>query len=406
MAYSSDSVKIHVSELRIGMYVSKLDRDWLGTPFLLEGVLVQSDEDIALIEEYAQHVWIDAKQQPASADPLQQVSSRKPRKSYINKVPAEMELEQAQHLYGTARRITKSFLDELTLGGIINSDTAKLTVKHCVDSILRNQDALLWMSRMRNEDEYTSEHCLNVCIVAIAFGRHLGLTEGELENLGLCGLLHDVGKMRIPAEVLNKPTKLTDKEFNMIRAHPVHGKKLLMASPGIYPGVIDVAYSHHERIDGTGYPRKLTDKNISRFSKIIALVDAYDAMTADRCYAKAMPSADALRNIYKDRGTHFDEELALEFIKCVGIYPAGTLVELNNGCIAIVLEKNVNFKHLPKVIVVFDPANKNAPERIVNLADTNSGSLDSSHLIKRGLRDGYGGISICDYRNKGLVFKS
>jgi HD-GYP domain-containing protein (c-di-GMP phosphodiesterase class II) len=404
MNSNNPTVKIHVSELQIGMYVSKLDRDWLGTPFLMQGLLIESKEDIDLIAEYAQHVWIDAIKVQASS--TAKTTHRTPsRHTYINKVPTEVELGNANAIHREARRITKSFLDEVRLGGVIDSEVAKSTVKSCVDSIMRSPDALLWMSRMRNEDEYTSEHCLNVCILAIAFGRHLGLSEGELENLGLCGLLHDVGKMRIPTGVLNKPTPLTPKEFNMIKAHPVHGRNLLMSSPGIYTGAIDVAYSHHEKVNGSGYPRKLTGQNISRFSKIIGIVDAYDAMTADRCYARAISSADALNNIYKDRGSHFDEELGLEFIKCVGIYPAGTLVELVNGCIAIVLETNVNFKHLPKVIIVHDPKNPNAKERVIDLADTNDNTLDRAYLVRRGLRDGTNGISISSYRDKGLVFK-
>src|SRR5690606_11347487 len=181
-------------------------------------------------------------------------------------------------VYREARRLTKTLLDDARIGGVIDSESARVTVKECVGSILRNPDALLWMSRMRNEDEYTSEHCLNVCIVAIAFGRHLGFYEDELEKLGMCGLLHDVGKMRIPSEILNKPAELTAKEYRMIKAHPVHGRNLLMSSPGVDQSVIDVAYSHHERIDGEGYPRKLKAPDISEFARIIAIVDAYDAM--------------------------------------------------------------------------------------------------------------------------------
>lgn len=221
----------------------------------------------------------------------------------------------------------------------------------------------------------------------------------------MCGLLHDVGKMRIPTAVLNKAEALTDKEFNMIKAHTVHGRNLLMSSPGIYHGAIDVAYSHHERIDGTGYPRKLPASGISEFSRIIALVDAYDAMTADRCYSRAIPSTDALKNIYKDRGKHFDDYLALEFIKCVGLYPPGSIVELVNGMVGIVLETDRRYRHLPKILVVHDIHTPIDKERVINLNQIEQGTLDKSFLIRRALCDGSYGVSIKRYKENGLVFR-
>lgn len=404
---SRQTVKIHISELKIGMYVSKLDRDWLETPFLMQGFIVESLDDIDTVAEYAEYVWVDAVQETWVAPEERAILGHKPKAktTYINKVSAEQERAAAVNVYREARRLTKTLLDDVRLGGVINTEQAKSTVKDCVQSVLRNSDALLWMARMRSEDEYTSEHCLNVCILAIAFGRHLGMSEPELEKLGLCGLLHDVGKMRVPHEILNKPGALTTKEFNMIKAHTVHGRNLLMSSPGIFHGVVDVAYSHHERIDGTGYPRKLKASGISDFARIIAIVDAYDAMTADRCYSRSIPSTDALKNIFKDRGTHFDERLALEFMKCIGLYPPGSLVELVNGNIGIVLETNHRYRHLPRVIIVRDENGTAEKEQVLNLAEVEQGKLDKSFLVKRALRDGSYGIYMRDYKEKGLVFR-
>lgn len=404
---SQATIKIHISELKLGMFVSKLERDWLETPFLMQGFVVESLDDIDTIAQYSEYVWIDAIQQTWVAPEERAVgASKQPSKVvYINKVPALEEHAAAKGIYREARKLTKSLLDDVRLGGAINTTQAKETVKDCVHSILRNPDALLWMSKMRNEDEYTAEHCLNVCILAIAFGRHLGKSEAELEKLGLCGLLHDVGKMRIPPAVLNKVEPLTSKEFNMIKAHTVHGRNLLMSSPGIFNGVVDVAYSHHERIDGSGYPRKLKGSGISEFARIISIVDAYDAMTADRCYSRAIPTTDALKNIFKDRGTHFDERLALEFIKSVGLYPPGSIVELTNGLIGIVLETHQRFRHLPKVLIVRDLHQPLEKERVVSLADIEQGELDKSYLIIRALCDGSHGIRIKEYKEKGLAFK-
>ncbi len=400
---SEKTIKIHISELKIGMYVSKLDRPWLETPFLMQGFVVESLDDIDTIAEYSQHLWIDAVHEEWVA-PEQRATAKDQSKkiSYINKVDTKDEHSAAQQTYREARRITRTLLDDLRLGGVINSEQAKTTVKDCVHSVLRNADALLWMSKIRSQDEYTAEHCLNVCILAIAFGRHLGMSEADLEKLGLCGLLHDVGKMKIDPAVLNKPSALTDKEFNIMKAHSTHGRNLLMSSPGIPNSTIDVAYSHHEKMDGTGYPRGLKSSGISELSKMVAIVDAYDAMTADRCYSPSIPSTEALKIIFKDRGTHFDDRLALEFIKSVGLYPPGTLVELVNGLVAIVFETNTKFRHLPKIIVVKNQDEKLKKNILMDLADVEIDKLEKTFLIKRALKDGTFGVFIKDYRDQGL----
>lgn len=390
------------------MYISRLDRDWLETPFLIQGFLVETLDDIDIVAEYCEHIWIDAVQEEWKPTEERFTSQYRAPKSvnYINKVPAQDEHRRAMGVYVAARSITKNILDTVALQGVIDSEEAKSTVKGCVDSIIRNPSALTWMSRVREADEYTAEHSLNVCIYAISFGRHLGMEEEALHNLGLCGLLHDVGKMRVPKTVINKPGRLTDKEFKMIKAHTVHGRNLLMSSSGIPAAVVDVAYGHHERMDGNGYPRKIKASGTSDFSRIVAIVDAYDAMTANRCYAPAMPSTDALKIIFKDRGTHFDERLAIEFIKCIGLYPPGTLVELENGHVGIVLAENKHHNRLPKIIVVLDNNKKRCKERIRDLADINGGDLSEDYMIARALIDGEHGITIKEYREKGLMFGS
>ena len=401
----ADRKKIAVDELQIGMYVSELDRDWLGTPFLMQGFTIQTREDIYTVQEYCSYVWIDEVKQtyvPAEERAVDEAKKRK--KNYINKVSASDEHRQALGVFREARRITKSLLDEARLGASVNTEAAKSTVNECVQSILRNPDALTWMSKMRNEDEYTAEHCLNVCILAISFGRHLGYEEEALQHIGLCGLLHDVGKMKIPPEILNKPDRLTDKEFKMIKAHTVHGRNLLMTAPGSYHGVVDVAYSHHERLDGNGYPRGLKASGISEFSRVVAIADAYDAMTAKRVYEDARSSTDALKEIFDNRGTQFDERLAEQFLEMVGLYPPGSIVEMTNGCVGIVLTTNHKYRHLPKVLVVRNTVKRPVKEKVLNLADCERGTLDKSFLIKRVLVDGAHNVSLKAYKDRGLQF--
>jgi len=406
---SSNTTKIPVSELRVGMFVSRLDRDWLETPFLLQGFHIEEESDIDVIGEYCDHVYIDdekSMKSKASAHSSNVGTARQTRVNpdiFMPEIPLEDEHRRIIGTFRQARTITKSLLDDIRLGGAINTEQARHTVNECVHSVIRHPDALLWMSKMRDENEYTAEHCLNVCILAIAFGRQLGMGEQELENLGMCGLLHDVGKMKIPSEILDKPDTLTPSEMRIMMGHTVHGRNLLLSSRGIYTGAIDVALSHHERIDGAGYPRQLAGNSISRFSKIIAIVDAYDAMTAERCYQAARTSTEAIKVIYKDRGSHFDEQLALKFLQTVGLYPAGSIVELYSGDIGMVIEANPRFRHLPRIVMLRDKEKNPLPkESILDLSLIENGELSKEYLIKQVWKDKSFGITLKTYLERGL----
>lgn len=387
------------------MFISKLDRDWMETPFLLQGFVVESEQDIDVVAEYCEHVWVDKvdTKKPSSAVDHAVISGRKKKVKYTNEVPAQAEHRRAIGVYTKSKRITKTILDSVALQGVVNTEEAKEVVNDCVQSVIRNPNALLWMSRVKEADDYTAEHSMNVCIYAISFGRHLGLDSEDLTKLGLCALLHDVGKMRVPNEILNKPDKLSAKEYKIIQAHTIHGRNLLMSTAGMLPAAIDVAYSHHEKMDGTGYPRKIKASGTSTFTRIVAIVDAYDAMTAERCYAPAISPTEALNFIYKAKGTHFDEYLAREFIRCIGVYPPGTVVELKNGSVAIVLATNHRYSRLPQIIVVLDEDKQPCKERIYDLAKVNEGELPTDLLIQKTLTDGSYGVTLRDYKEKGLI---
>ena len=404
-----DTVKIHASELRVGMYVSKLDKDWLDTPFIMQGFVIEDPEDVSIVCDYCEYVWVDKDYQEMGSKHSSNVGtatrSRAPARYTVESTFGE-EYEKAYKSFRHARTVTCDLLDTVRLGEAIDGDAAKKTVNEVVSSVLRHPDAMLWLSKIREESRYTSDHCLNVCVLAVAFGRQLNLDESELEKLGLCGLLHDVGKMRVPAEILHKPSRLTAKEYNLMKAHTVHGRNLLISAKNVYSGSIDVAYSHHERIDGAGYPRKLPGSGISKFTRIISIVDAYDAMTADRCYSKARTSTEALKVIYSERGKQFDEKLALEFIKTIGLYPPGSIVELHSGEVAFVIESNSNRRHLPKVLLILDAdKSKREKEKVLDLSSIEHGELSKKFLIKHVWADGTFGLSIADYKDKGLLLK-
>ncbi len=407
----SKTVMMHVGELRVGMYVSKLDREWLDTPFIMQGFLLEDEEDIDIVSEYCEHVWVDMDytDKSLSARSSNEGTAKQARPApgvFAPEIPVEQEHSKTYKAFREARSLTKTMLDDIRLGAALDGSSAKDTVKDCVSSVIRHPDALLWMAKIRDEREYTAEHCLNVCILAIAFARQLGYAESELHNIGMCGLLHDVGKMRVPQEIVDKPARLTPKEMRLMKAHTVHGRNLLVSGSNVYSGAVDVAYSHHERMDGMGYPRKIPGNSISRYSRLISIVDAYDAMTADRCYSPAKTSTEALKIIYNEKGRHFDEALALKFIETIGLYPAGSIVELYSGEVGLVLESNPKYRHLPRVIILLNNNKKPLKkEEIKDLSFIESGDLPRKYLIKQVWRDGSFDIRLRDYQKKGLILR-
>lgn len=396
---NAKKVKLPVYQLEIGMYVAELDKDWLDSPFLYQGFLIERQEDIQLLEQECEYVWIEPTCEPRlSMNERYVLKPSKQKKRYINKLSMPREYQNSHDVFRSSRQRTKTLFDDVALTGVIDTKEAKKTVESCLDSVLRNPNAMLWMSKVRDANEYTAEHSLNVCILAIAFGRQIGLSEKELFSLGMCGLLHDVGKLRIPKAVIEKKGPLTSKEWKQMQAHALLGRNLLMTSPGIGHSV-DVAYSHHERIDGKGYPRGLKGNQISQYAKIIALVDSFDAMTAKRSYSDAMTPSAAIKEIYKNKGTQFDEYLAFKFIETIGLYPPGTIVELANNILGLVLERNEKYQQLPKVLILLDPQRKPLKKKLIDLILIEQGKLDHSYLIKQDHPDGFEGLKVADYEH-------
>ncbi|MGZ8902706.1 MAG: HD-GYP domain-containing protein, partial [Methylobacter sp.] len=269
--------KINVEDLQVGMYVSKLDKPWLKSNFLFQGFELKNQTDINAVSEQCKFVYIDVNKQ----NKIQTVEARDAyskewldRKTPPDKLSTfEKEIEHAGYLYQETSNLVRSFMQDVCLSKTINVEIAKKAVAQCVDSVLHAPDALLWMTQLKNRDLYTSQHSMNVCVLAIALGRQINLSVEELNNVGLCGMMHDMGKMLVPLEVLNKPGKLEPEEQKIMNNHPELGWKLLQASSGMFAGAIEVAYSHHERLDGTGYPRKLTAEKIAPYVRIVTIVD-------------------------------------------------------------------------------------------------------------------------------------
>lgn len=403
---STELIQIDVSNLKIGMYVSKLDRPWLETKFLFQGFLLETEADIKAVQEQCQFVFIDS----TRTINIPQYMARSPsyRPGHLPKAePSEKrssftnEIKNAENVHKQSSSLVKTFMHEVQFGRPIDVVAAKEAVASCVDSVLNSPDALLLMTQLKDRDEYTAQHSVNVCVYAIALGRHLNFSNEELNNIGLCGMMHDMGKMLIPNEILNKSGRHTPEEQAIMQSHTTKGRDILLRSSGMYAGAIDVAHMHHERLDGTGYPRRLKAQQITPYAKMVAIVDTYDAASSDRVYTKGRSHLDVIRILSDSTGTHLDSELTMKFIQCMGIYPAGSIVELVSGEVALVLEVNPKAKLKPKVLVLQDQLNKPCSEYLVNLAMV--GKNDKNYYtIKKILRPDECGIDLFKYYQSGL----
>lgn len=364
--------KVEVADLELGMYVVELDRPWLETPFLFQGFPILSEEEIRELQRCCLYVYIDEEQsvalQPRRFEtaphgmPVErfetrrlnrQLNERKPG-PIGNRVELQQEMPRAREVYQQAKHYIDTIFDELRLGSQINLTEARSLADKTVESITSNENAMVWLTLLKRKDEYTSYHSINVCVLSVLFGRHLGLTEGELKTLGLGALLHDIGKMRVPVEIINKSSKLEPAEAGMMRKHPEYGKAMLAESDSIPEQARDIVYSHHERIDGSGYPLGLKGEQLGMFPMIVSIADVYDAMTSDRAYHLRISPHEALNVMYGWAATHFDETLLEEFIRCLGIYPIGSIVELSSGEIGVVLTVNRKHHLLPSLLLVRD----------------------------------------------------
>ncbi|WP_028670459.1 HD-GYP domain-containing protein [Saccharospirillum impatiens] len=398
---------VSVQELDIGMRVVALDRPWEETTFLLQGFVIASNHDIRELQRQCQTVTVQVRIEsvPKGAartpsNPGEVTAAPKPTKTgpastqrvnYINQVSFERAVDASRLTFDSARSLATSIMEGLRVGRNLDVSECRDTVDKVVDSILANKDALRFLSMIKHKDSYTAEHSMNVCILSATFARHLGLLEYEIRDAALCGLLHDVGKSRIPVEILNKPGRFTREEAYIMAEHPTHGRNILMSASAEFKHAIDVAHTHHERMDGKGYPRGLRHQQISYYAKIVALADAYDAMTSERCYGTAKTSEQALKMILRDRGSHFDSELSKKFVTCIGFYPSGCLIELAGGQVAIVLEPSQTDFARPRLRVLTDDQQHRLETPYeLNLADPTNQSV----FIRAEVHNGTAGIDI------------
>ena len=400
-------IKIPISELQVGMEVVKFDKTGFtyphyGKPFPDSGLrnylrskgvsfayirgskVKQTDE-----KEDAANEYMKAQQEALAEQPYAP--------------PTIHEITQAMAMHQQAKEVTTGLLQEARLGKMINTDTAKNVVTNLVDQCIKSPEAFVNITRLKDYDNYTFTHSVNVSVLAIAIGRRLGCSGQEMNNLGFAGLLHDIGKMKIPEHILNKPSKLTDSEYGIMKQHAALGYEYLKQNRQISEDILMAVRHHHEKSDGTGYPDGLTELKIPKFAKIISIADVYDAITSERVYHKGMMPSEAVKAIFSWSGKHFNNSLVKFFISIMGIYPVGTLVVLSTNELAVIMEPNKNDPMRPKVLLVssvnmepikpalfdltaYNIATQQPYKSIISALDPRDFSIDTNYLIEQYLR--------------------
>jgi HD-GYP domain-containing protein (c-di-GMP phosphodiesterase class II) len=376
--------QVAVGELQFGMYVAELDRPWTDTPFMFQGFHLRTDQQLAALKKFCRHVFIDLERSENLRPPAPEFPI-KGSTAYPETASVESEFHPAAQRYDQILACVAELLKPAARqGGVLDAKQVKESIQGLADSVVRNPDAMLLVTRLREQSAAAHARALQVSIYLLVFARFLQLRRDELELLGLLGLLQDIGKTRLPAQLLQRGGPLAPEENELAKRHVEYSAEILAATPGLPLRLPELALLHHERQDGSGYPRGLKGAQIGLYGAMAAIADTFDALTALRPYAEPLAPSSALSYLYKERGIGFHAELVEQFIQCVGAFPVGSVVELNSGEIGIVITQNLVRRLKPRVMVVLDgEGNPMRPHKILDLDKDPKITPEEPYRIKR-----------------------
>jgi len=398
-------LRISTDGLEPGMFVTQLDRPWLGSGFALEGVMVATTADADRLRAMCRHVHVDLARgrtpdlrfvlldtdlEPAPPPPVPQAPTPA---LDIARQAFGVDLSIAQQAHDRLQSDIRGTMEELRGSGRLDAKRLEQGVDAMLDSITRSPGALPWVMEMRRKGDYIYQHGLACAIWAATFGRHLGFERDELRDLALGALLCDVGKVRLSAELLAKTAPLSMDELGNVREHVAESLRIVHETPGLSPIVAQIVAAHHERHDGSGYPNALAGAQIPMFARIAGLVDSYDAMISTRAYAPGRSPHEAVMELYRTRDGLFQAELVEQFIRTCGVYPTGTLVELSDGTVGVVMSINTLKRLRPCVMLLLGADKRPLPEfRLLDLTEVTTAADGSPLNVKGGLPHGAHGI--------------
>lgn len=378
--------KIPTDHLRVGMFVHEVCGSWLEHPFWRGSFMVTAEEQIAQLGAIRE-VIIDTDKgrdvdmrvvsgidlpstdfsdlpEPLSSEPSQAAPAAMQRTTFSE------ELVRAGRVLAKSREAMQAMFQDARMGKALDTEHCLPLVNEIADSVERNPGAIVSLARLKTSDAYTFMHSVAVCALMVSLARQLQLSEAQAREAGMAGLVHDMGKALMPTEVLNKPGALTQEEFAIMKSHPEAGYQLLKEGGAVGEVALDVCLHHHEKINGRGYPKGLKGDEVSLYAKMGAVCDVYDAITSNRPYKTGWDPAESLMKMATwTKEGHFDERVFQAFVKSMGIYPTGSLVKLQSGRLAVVVEQGKGSLLSPIVRVFFSTkSNQPIPVELIDLS--------------------------------------